>query len=436
MIKILILGGGFGGIRTALDLENKIKDKVEITLIDKKSYHLFVPALYEVASAYGVKEDPFAVRLKKTICIPYSDIFSAEGEPASSGGKINFVQAEISSIDLQNKEVLTRGGETLNYDYLVIALGSQVADFGIFGVKEYAFQFKNLEDALLLNRKIDELTKEIAAGSRSQPIKIAVVGAGFTGIEVAAEFACCVKKLAKACLPSVAESEGGVKGGGIKSRYGRMMLLEAGLKILPAVLDSERKVILKRLTRLGIEVMEGVAAEEVGSDFIKLKNGKHLDVDIVIWTAGIRLLDLLVKTPSLPLTEKERIKVNKDLGVEGLPGVFAIGDNTEFIDSKTSKAVPALAYVAADQGKIVAKNISRIISGKTPVEYDPFYSVWIAPIGGKYSLVHLWGGISIKGFWGWVIRELVDFRYMLSILSAKKAISILWQEITLFTKND
>lgn len=423
MYKILILGGGFGGVRCALDLEKKIGDKAgyktvpckaEIALIDKKSYHLFVPSLYEVASAYSIKQDPFAVRLKKTICIPYSDIFSDK--------KVDFIQAEISAIDLENKKVATRGGEILDYDYLVIALGSQAADFGIPGVKEYAYQFKNLEDALILNQKIDQFTKEVASGVRSAPIKMAVVGAGFTGIEVAAEFACCVKKISKVC--------------GIEGKCERMMLLEAGPRILPTVSDSERKVILKRLTLLGIEVMEGAAAEEVGSDFIKLKSGKHLDVDITIWTAGIRLLDLLAKTPALSLTEKERIKVNKNLGVEGLPEVFAVGDSVEFIDYKTGKAVPALAYVAADQGKIVAKNILRLINNKKPVAYDPFYSVWIAPVGGKYALAHLWGGINIKGFWGWVIREVVDFRYMLSILPLKKAISLMWQEITLFTKND
>ena len=435
-LKILILGGGFGGIRCALDLSKKIGSEAKITLIDKNSYHLFVPALYEVASAYGVKKDPFAVRLKKTICVPYSDIFNDK--------KVSFIQAEVSAIDLENKKVATRGGEILNYDYLVIALGSQAADFGIPGVKEYAFQFKNLEDALLLNQKIEELTKEVAANQRERPVKIAVIGAGFTGIEVAAEFACCVKKLAKAC--------------GIKGRCERIMLLEAGPRILPTVSDDERKIILKRLTRLGVEVMENAAAEEVGSDYIQLKNGKRLDIDLVIWTAGIRLPDLLEKTSVLPLTEKKKIKVNNGLEVEGLSEVFAIGDNVEFIDPKTGKPVPALAYVAVGQGNVVAKNILRLINPHTKraialrrfgfarygvgvnnkklVEYDPFYSVWIAPVGGKYALAHLWGGVNIKGFWGWVIREIVDLKYMLSILPVKKAISVLWQEITLFIKND
>src|SRR3989338_7153305 len=149
MHKILILGGGFGGIRCALDLEKKIGSKAEITLVDKNSYHLFVPALYEVASAYGLKQDPFAIRLKKTICIPYSDIFSAK--------KIRFIQAEIFSIDVENQKVATRGGEILDYDYMIIALGSQSSDFGVPGVKEYAFSFKSLENGLALNQKINEL---------------------------------------------------------------------------------------------------------------------------------------------------------------------------------------------------------------------------------------------------------------------------------------
>ena len=402
-------------MRCALNLGKKLKNQAEITLIDKKSYHLFVPALYEIASAYGIKKDPFAVRLKKTVCIPYADIF-----PANK--RINFVQAEVSSIDLENKKVATRGGEILEYDYLVIALGGQAADFGIPGVKEYAFQFKNLEDGLALNQKIDQLTKEVVSGERQMPIKIAVVGAGFTGIELAAELACCVKKLSKACS--------------IKGKCERIMLLEAGPRILPMVSENERNIILNRLTRLGIEVMGNSTVEEVGSDYVKLKSGKRLDVDLVVWSAGTRLVDLLEKYTVLPLTEKKRIKVDNSLKVAGFSEVFALGDNIEFIDPKSLKPVPALAYVAVDQGKVVAENIYRTLKHKNLETYKPFYTVWIAPVGGKYALAHLWGNRNLKGLLGWLLREVVDFRYMVSILSFKNAVSIMWQEITVFTKND
>ena len=413
MVKVLILGGGFGGVRAALDLDKKIGSEAKITLIDKNSYHLFVPALYEAASAYGVKKDPFSVRLKKTICVPYSDIFENKN--------INFMQAEVSAIDPENKKIVTEGGGILDYDYLVIALGNRVADFGVPGVKEYAFQFKDLEDALLLNRKIDELTKEVAASIRARPIKIAVVGAGFTGIEVAAEFARYIKKLSKAR--------------GINGRCERIMILQSETKILPAISNSERISILKRLTMLGVEVVTGAPVEEVGDDYIKLNNGKRLDIDVVIWTAGVCLIDILVKTSVFPLTENKKIKVNNNLEIAALSGIFAIGDNIEFIDTKTDKPVPALAYIAVDQGKIAAKNILRSINNKKLVEYKPFYGVWIAPVGGKYAIAHIWG-FKISGFPGWVIREIVDLRYMLYILSFKKAVSIMRKEITLFTQND
>src|SRR3989344_3820508 len=123
MKKILILGGGFGGIRTALDLKKGLESQVEITLIDKISYHLFFPSLYEVASVYGAGKAPFAVKIRKTVCIPYSEIFD--------GKNINFIQAEVAVVDLKARSVKTKGEEVLFYDYLVVALGGQTADFGI-----------------------------------------------------------------------------------------------------------------------------------------------------------------------------------------------------------------------------------------------------------------------------------------------------------------
>src|SRR3989344_8698145 len=151
MIRILILGGGFGGVRCTLDLEKKLtksRTEFDITLIDRTGYHLFSPAIYEVASAYGIKKDPFAVQLKKTVCIPFSDIFGSTN--------IRFIQAEIADVNLQKKKILTRGGHDLEYDYLVIALGSETSDYNIPGVKEYAEQFKTLGDSIFINQKLEE----------------------------------------------------------------------------------------------------------------------------------------------------------------------------------------------------------------------------------------------------------------------------------------
>ena len=237
MVKILILGGGFGGIRCALDLEKKLLNsriESEITLIDRNGYHLFAPSIYEVASALGIKRDPFAIQLKKTVCIPYADIF--EGE------KINFIEAEISGIDLVNREVTTQGGQNLAYDYLVLGIGGETTDFNIPGVRDYSQQFKNLEDALFINQKLDKLTEGFIDGSRNDPFSFLICGGGFTGVELAAELGCCTQVIKERCrLPH--------------GRCSNITLFEAGPKILPMITEKERDVIRKRLTKLGIVIM-------------------------------------------------------------------------------------------------------------------------------------------------------------------------------------
>ena len=413
MKKVLILGGGFGGIRCALDLDKKSKGQIQITLIDKNGYHLFLPSLYEVASACGVKKDTFAVKLRKTVCIPYGDIFADKN--------INFVQAEISTVDLSTNNASTKGGEVLSYDYLIIALGSQTADFGIPGVGEYAYQFKSINDAIAINKKIEKLIKKMDSGEKMDSLKVLIGGEGFNGVEFAAEISGCVGKM---CQDN-----------NIKNRVASIILIEAGPKILPMVSEGERKVISKRLTRLGVVLMEDSPIEEVRDGFVKLKNGRTLEGDIVIWTAGIKANEFLKSISGLLLTDKGKIVVDDNLRVQGRENVFAVGDNQEFVDTKTQKPVPALAYTAIDQAKIVAYNIFNTMSGKKPKSYKPAYGVWIVPVGGKFALARLWG-FSIGGFIGWILREVVDFRYLASVLGFKKAINLFWQEITIFTKND
>lgn len=410
MAKILILGGGFGGIRAALDLEKNLKDEAQITLIDKNGYHLFLPALYEVASAYNIKKDPFAVRLKKSICIPYHSIFE--------GKNLDFIQDEITKIDLNGKKVFA-DARVFEYDYLLIALGSQTNDFGIPGVKEYAYQFKSIEDALMVNKKLEESIKRSSA---SYPVKIFICGGGFTGVELAAELSCYAKKIARVNK--------------VKHKSHMITLFEAGPKILPMIPDEKRQHMIERLTRLGVSVMENSPIEEVGSDFVRLKNGQNMDGDIIVWTAGIKANELLKNVASLPVSASGKVVTDEFLKVQGSKNIFAIGDNVEFIDPKTQKPVPALAYVANDQGKVAAQNLMNTIREKSLKQYKPYYSVWVAPAGGKYAIAHLWRGIHITGFWGWVVRELIDLRYMLSILTPGKALSLMWQEVTLFTKND
>jgi len=419
MIKILILGGGFGGIRTALDLERKLapnlsKGEAEITLVDKNGYHLFTPDIYEVASAYGIKRDPFAVQLKRTICIPYADIFAKK--------HINFIQAEITEVDLIGNKVKTGGGHTVEYDYLVFALGSEAADYNIPGVKEYAHQFKTLEDSLFINKSLDELSEQFKSGNRTEPFSFLICGGGFTGVELAAELGCCSKVIKDKCK--------------LRGRCSNISLFEAGPKIMSVIPEKERKIAKERLTDLGIMIIENSPIEEIGSDFIKLKSGQKVNGDLIIWTTGIKPNRIISEVKNLPLSQSGKITTEITLHVKGYQNIFAVGDSAEVIDPKTQRGIPALAYVAVNQGKIVAGNIFNSINNKKMVNYKPFYDISIVPIGGKYAVAHLWGGWIIKGFWGWIIRQLVDIRYLLSIFPINKTLDIYWNEVTIFSRND
>lgn len=414
MPKILILGGGFGGVRCALDLNKKLGKEAEITLVDRNSYHLFVPAIYEVASAYGLKKDPFAIQLKRTVCMPYADIFA--------GTHISFIEAEILEVNTAHNLVKISGETVIEYDYLVIALGSEAADYGIPGIFDYANQFKTLYDALFINQKLEEISEAFTKNGRTEPFSFLICGGGFTGIELAAELGCCTKVIKEKCR--------------LKGRCSNITLFEAGPRILPAISEKERQHVKKRLTDLGIILMENSPIEEVGSDFVKLKSGQKIHGDLIIWTAGIKPNRLLANIAGLPLTVSGKIMTDATLLVKNSRNVFAVGDNVEFIDPKTQKGIPALAYVASDQAKVAANNITNLITNKKLTTYKPFYDVWVIPIGGKYALAHLWGGLNIKGFLGWLVSVGIDIRYLLSIFTLNKAIEVFFSEITIFSKND
>ncbi|MBI2626923.1 MAG: FAD-dependent oxidoreductase [Parcubacteria group bacterium] len=426
MQNILVLGGGFGGIRVALDLERKLRHVINheknwrVVLIDRNANHTFTPNLYEVASAYGVKKEPYQIKLRGSICIPYGIIFANH--------KIDFIQAEISKIDIENRKIITGGGEEIDFDYLVLGLGAEVNDYGIPGVSEYAYQMKTIDDGIAINEKLNQIFKEGKEGVKELPVRIIIGGGGFTGVETAAEIACCVENLRNTCKMS--------KG------YVSISLVEAGSTILPMVSEKERDVIKKRLNFLGVQVIERKEIKEVKPDSVLMGNDL-VKSDMFIWSGGIRsnrilasvknYIDLDDKRGSILADEYLRVKQ----GGNPIPFIFAVGDSVFILDHKTQKPVPAMAYTAKDQGATVASNIFNSIQNKPLKKYNPWYGAWIAPVGGKFALARPGiGNFSISGRLGWVMRQFVDFRYFLSILPFFKAMRLFFKDVVLFSKND
>lgn len=415
MTKIVILGGGFGGVRCALDLGRYAGDELQIILIDRNSYHLFTPTLYEVASAAPMKGDnAFHLKLRRSISIPYSQIFAGKG--------VDFVQAEISSVDLVRKHVILDGGEIVDFDYCVLAMGSQASDFGIPGVYEYAYQFKTVNDGLALNQKLNQLFRGVKEGIAPGPVSFLIIGAGFTGIELAAELAMCAKMLSRKL--------------GLDKRSYTLTLFEAAPNILPMIQDKERALIVQRLTELGVSIMANSAIESVQSDSVRLKNGQVVKGSAVVWTAGVQPSALLKGIHGLTLTPKGKVPVGPGLNVIASPHVFALGDVIEFIDPKTQKPIPGLAYTAQAQGRVVARNLISAIRGDELAPYSAKYEQWIAPVGAKYAVAHLSTSVTWKGFFGWAARGFADIRYFMSILPFREAFDLFRKDLMLFSKND
>ncbi len=486
MTNILVLGAGFGGIGAALELEKKLKNKEDykITLIDRNNFHLFTPSLYEVATIYGLIEDNFAKYLRGSVSIPIGEIIENK--------KINFVQAEIKEINLKEKFVLTNGETKLDFDYLIIALGGETEFYGIPGVQEYAFNFKLVDDAIGVYRKIKDLYEKFRqprsrstkdrrnwgrqgaerqrfpashgnlrrapseGGGAPSEINIAVIGGGFTGVELAAELGCCVSKI-------IDEYK-------LNKTCTQIFLFEAGPKILPAINERARKIIEKRLTSEMVEIQTNSAVTEVGSDYIRIHpvksalpklnsseyltgrggaaeqqfdgvkdRGELLNFDLIIWAGGVHGSRLL-ETLELKLTKKGTIEANEFLQTKNQDNsindkIFAIGDSVSFIDPKTQKPVPAMAYVTYDQADVAAENVVQSIKNQKLKPYNPFYDAWIAPVGGKWAYFH-YKSLNIAGFWGYCLRQSVDLRYFLKILPLNKAFSLFFKDLVIFTKND
>lgn len=430
MTNILILGAGFGGIGAALKLEKKLKSSkdLKITLIDRSNFHLFTPSLYEVATIYGLIEDNFAKYLRGSVAIPINEILENK--------KVDFIQAEIKEINLKEKFVLTGGEAKLDFDYLIIALGGETEFYGIPGIQDYAFNFKSIEDAIAVYRKIREIYDSYQKGERDN-IKINIIGGGFTGVELSAELGCCVGNIIEDC--------------NLDKKCTMINLIEAGPTILPAVSEKARKKIENRLKTEMVQIQTNSPVSEVGSNYIKIKDKAELiKSDLTIWAGGIRsskLLENLGPSPTgqsdglgLKLTKKGSIEVNGFLQVKNSDGsindkIFAIGDNATFIDPSNQKPVPAMAYTAYDQSLIVAKNIVDHLNNHKLSLYKPFYDIWIAPVGGKWAYFY-YKGLNITGFIGYLLKQAVDLRHFLRILPLNKALALFFKDLVIFTKND
>ncbi len=365
MTEVVVLGGGFAGVAVALSLRKKINtNEVKITLVDKNSYHLFTPSMYEVAAS----EEP-----QKNICIPLSEILK--------GAEI--IRGEVQKIDKEKKEIELKDRK-LNYDYLVIALGSEPEFYDIPGLSQYSIPFKALEDAVKIRNLIRDKLKE------KEIVNVLVGGGGASGCEFTAELVHHIKK-------------------GLK-----VSLIQRSPQLVRELNMDAAKVAYKRLINKDVEICFGERITKVYENYVETDRNDDHKFDILVWAGGIRASSIL-KNSGFEIDEKGRLKVNESLEVSNEQNIFAAGDVVSL-----SSSIPQTVRVAKEEGEIAGENVARKIKGKSPVAYKFKNQIFVVPLVGKYAVVQF-NNILIKGFLGWVIQQFVFLRYLLSILPITKA---------------
>lgn len=385
MQRIVIVGGGAGGIGLATRLGRKLgrRGKARVTLVDRSESHLWKPLLHELAT--GALDEGI-------------DAVSFRGHARANG--YHFQQGELAGIDRERREVILaplHDGEhqllperRIGFDYLVIAIGSIANDFGIPGVSEHCVFLDNAEQALALRTLLRNRFLHYASQEQSDhPIRIAVVGAGATGTELAAEIHHAVDQL---------------RGFGFRIHPSLLdvTLIEAADLILPRVGRSEiSESVSRQLQLIGVKVLTGARVVQVEPGRMQLNDGDNIPADIVIWSAGVKAPDFLADIGDLETNEANQLVVRPTGQTTRDDHIFAIGDCCA-CPQKDGTLVPPRGQAARQMGHLVAANIRMMLRGRPPkkeyvyrdlgslVNLSRFHTV-----GNMFSF--LGGGFMVEG---------------------------------------
>jgi NADH dehydrogenase len=384
--KIVIIGAGFGGISIAKSFKNK---PVNVLLIDKHNYHNFQPLIYQIATG-GLEPD--------SIAYPVRRIFRNQAN-------FSFRMANVISVNTESNLLHTTIGD-VSYDYLVIATGSTNNYFNFEPVKQKLLTLKSIPDALNIRSYIYQNLEKALVEQDKRPIEdiinIAIIGGGPAGIELAGALAEMKHYVLPKDFPDLDLSKMEIN------------LYEAAPKLLGAMSEDSSKMSLKYLIRLGVNVHLNSKVEAYDGTKLSLEDGSNFITDTVIWTAGVKAspIDGLSKEV---ITGGNRILVNEYNQIDTTENVFAIGDVAACVTPENPKGLPMLAPVAQQQGKLLSKNLIKLINKKpmTPFVYKD--RGVMATIGRKKAVVDLpkW---KFQGTFAWLvwmfihIMSLVGFR--------------------------
>jgi NADH dehydrogenase len=384
--RVVIIGGGFGGIEVAKHLNDKA---VDVLMLDKHNYHTFQPLLYQVATG-GLEADSIAFPLRK--------IFDGQKN-------FRFRIAEVTKLHPVKQTVETTIGE-IPYDYLVIATGSTTNFFGNKQIEHYSMPMKSIPEALnlrsMLLQNLEEALLQPTKENREPYMNFVVVGGGPTGVELSGAIAELRNHILHRDYPELNKEEM------------KVYLVEGLPKVLQVMSPQASAKAEAFLKDMGVKVLTNVSVKDYDGKQITFADGKTIKTHNVIWSAGVQgqVIDGIAKEK---IVKGNRIQTDEFNQVTGYDNVYAIGDVAAVITEQTPKGHPGVAPVAMQQGKHLAKNLLKIIHGEAPEPFKYFDKGSMATIGRNKAVVDI-GKIRFQGFFAWLtwmfvhLISLVSFR--------------------------
>jgi NADH dehydrogenase len=398
--RVVIVGAGFGGLQAAMALR---RAEADVTVIDRQNHHCFQPLLYQVATAALSPAD---------VAWPIRHILRRQANAT-------VLMEEVSGIDMQRKMLRTNAGE-VPYDYLVLATGAQHSYFGHDDWSDFAPGLKRIEDATRIRRSIliafeqAEITTDAAEQRRL--LTFVIIGGGATGVEMAGAIA------------DVARQTLAMDFRRIDPRSARIVLLEAGPRVLPAFPTEQSDYVLAALTRGGVAVKTGTLVTKCDARGVDTDDGR-IDAGTLIWAAGVTASPA-ARWLSAEADRAGRVKVNADLSLPGHPEIFVIGD-TATVNDAMGHAVPGVAPAAKQMGDYVGALIAARIAGQPAPKPFRYMNLGdLATVGRRAAVVKL-GRLQLHGFIGWLFWSVVHIYFLIGLRNRFiVAFTWLWDYIT------
>jgi NADH:quinone reductase (non-electrogenic) len=407
--RIVILGGGFGGLYAALRFDRAMKRRrdLDVTLVSRENFFLLTPMLPQ-AAASGIDT--------RHIVTPVRSVLR----------RVKFFEAEVEAVDLGKKQVTIAHEDgprhVLGYDHVLLALGGVTNFFGIPGVEEHSLPIKTLADAVRLrNRALDMLERaelEDDPAARASLLSFVVVGAGFAGVETAAELDVFVRRAARSYR-------------GFSPSDVKVTLVDGGPRVLPELRERLGEITKQTLAQRGVESKLGVFVASADDGGVMLADGTRVPGATIVWAGGVAANPLVA---SLSFADSRgKAPATPDLAVIGQPGVWAIGDCASIVPPEGGRPYPPTAQHAVRMGPHVAENILASIDGRPLRPFDYRMKGQMANLGER-DAVAMFGGLQVSGFPAWWIWR-TYYLLRLPTLDRRVRVAIDWTLDLIFPRD-